>query len=175
MILRDRNKRCWQQPFPSWLQQSPQTLMLLSVGRPCVLCFHLSVRTNRDLACGVAKQPTRCPAGFPVDHLPLDLCLDLWDGCIRTFSETIRSDPLTSRSSLLWAGQTPPSLSHTFHWKTKWYSMLPIASSFIFPPMLPLCTADRFERNCMVISVEGKDKWRFSPVTWETPDFTMAI
>lgn len=27
-----------------------------------------------------------------------------------------------------WDSYTPPSLSHTFHWKAKWYSMLPIAS-----------------------------------------------
>lgn len=38
---------------------------------------------------------------------------------------------LTSHPSVHCAGQTPPSLSHIFHWKTKWYSMLPIASPFI--------------------------------------------
>lgn len=117
----------------------------------------------------------------------------LWISCLWTSAwpcemvhpDTSWNNPismLTSHPWLLWAGQAPPSLSHIFHWKAKWYSMLPIASLLslhFFHPCV-LCAADRFERSRGTARLSRRrrrtsgDSRLARPATWQTPDFTLA-
>lgn len=75
---------------------------------------------------------------------------------------------MTWSPSPLPASKHPPLLSHIFHWKFKWYSMLPIASPscffiFFFCHASVLCCSWRFWKAEMDLRgyLGAGDKWRF--------------
>lgn len=132
--------------------------------------FPLSVLTNQGTAFKVSITRQGIPLVFYVDRLPPDLSKALWDVSPSHFLQQSYqvSWPLIPRCTE--QPQAPASLSHVFHWETKWYSMLPIAPlslSFFFSPRassLSVCCWQirKALRNCTVISARETDKRRFS-------------
>ena len=134
----------------------------------------LSVRTNQGtvnksaytpnklphlFSCGsAASRPQRGPVRWLTPKLP----------------QIILSSFLTSHLSLHWAGQTPPPLSHIFHWKTKWYSMLPIASpfvSFLHPCVLSVLLKD-LKGVVELRGYLGTRDWQVEILAWLSHDLT---
>lgn len=148
--------------------------------------FPLSVLTNQDTAFEVSITRQGIPLFFYVDRLPLDLSKALWDGSPSHFLQQSYqvSWPLIPRCTE--QPRAPASLSHVFHWGTKWYSMLPIASlsvSFFFALCLPslrvLLTDSKgaAKLHGYLDAGDGQEEilrlaW---PAAWQTPDFTLAI
>ena len=141
-----------------WYQQMPQNVNGVRCWRALNPAVPLSARSNQDAAI----------------ERSYSLHLALWVSCGSASGlhcrplEMAQPEPSSNNpirifdlSSLNAPSQPtpPPSLSYIFHWKTKWYSMLPIASPLIFF----FCCWKIWKEpwNCTVISAQETDKWRF--------------